>query len=123
MNAEYESKETEVLFFDSQLRHFDPRKNYHINCITGHVTDELEVHFLERHLVAILTQDRFLVAINIKDFIPSTATPEIFFLNFVQQINNGYALWTLKHVDCCIDKRNELTSGHRRSYFNAGIRR
>ena len=75
VNAEEEKKENEVLIFDYQVRSFYPRKNYHINCITGYEIEELEVHFLERFLVAILTKDQFLVAIIAELFTPSATTP------------------------------------------------
>ena len=92
VNATEEIKETEVLFFDSYLRSFDPRKNYQINCITGQDTEELEVHFLKRHLAAILTQDRFLAAITTDHFTPRTITPEIKKFNSVQKIYNDCGL-------------------------------
>ena len=86
VSAEDESKETEVLLFYSQQRIFDPRKNYHINCITSHTKEELEVYFLKRNLVAILTQNRFLAAITTEHFIPITHTPEIIFVNCAQKL-------------------------------------
>ena len=45
VRAADESKVTEILFFAFQLKIIDTRKNYHIDCITGHATEELKVHF------------------------------------------------------------------------------
>ena len=59
VNASDEVKETEVLFFDSKLGGFDPRKNDHFHCDTGQATQDFEIDFLKIYLVAILTQERF----------------------------------------------------------------
>ena len=122
LNASNEVKETEVLFFDSSIRGFDPRKNYHFHCDTGQETQEFEIDFLKRYLVSILTQERFLAAITTDNFTPSTATPEITFVNCVQQIDNDCALCVLKNMECCILKRTELTSGCMSRHFKVGIR-
>ena len=111
------------MFSDSSQKNYDSRKNYHIHCVTGRATEELEVYFLERYLLAILTQGRFLVAITNEHFIPSTNAPEIIFVNCVQKIKNDCVPCILKNIECYIDKINELTSGYRSRNFNVGIRR
>ena len=70
LNVKNESKETAFLLFDSSQRIYDLRNNYHIPLVTARVAEELEVHFLERHLVDFLTQDLFLVEISTEHFIP-----------------------------------------------------
>ena len=122
VNASDEVKETEVLFFDSKISGYDPRKKYHFNCDTGRETEELEIDFLKRYLVAILTQDRFLAAITTEHFTPITIIPEITFVNCVQQIHNDCALCVLKNIEHCILHRNELTSGRMSRHFTVGIR-
>ena len=77
---------------------------------------------MKRNLVAILTQYRFLVAINTKNFTPNTVISKIKFDNCVQKNHNDCALCVLKNIEFCILKRNELTSGHTSRHFKVGIR-
>ena len=78
MSAIDENKGTDFLFLESSQRLNNPRENNNIHCRTGKTTEELEVNFLERYLVAILIQDRFLVVITTEHFTPRTAVPGIF---------------------------------------------
>ena len=62
------------------------------------------------------------MSITTENFTPSTVTPEMQFVNCVQQIYNYFARCILKNIVCCIVKINELTSGRMNRHFKVGIR-
>ena len=91
VNALDKSTEVDVLFFDSLLAAYDPRKRMHVDSATRRETNEMEITFLQRFLAAILTSLGL-----------GACIPEIRIVARAYQSRKNCALDILKNIEYCI---------------------